>query len=125
MLHSKVSEPRSKPRPEPLESEIQAELIERLNLISGVIVWRSNVGRRRYIRFGKPGQGDLSGLIGLSGRRLEVEVKRKGEVQSDDQIKFEAMILEHGGLYLVCCGNAEVDLTCERVQRAAWVETLR
>ena len=56
---------------------------------------------RRPTRFGIVGGGDLSGIIGPLGRRLECEIKVGRDKQSPEQIAFGVMIEERGGLYLV------------------------
>ncbi len=87
------------------EAVLQRLIIARLNLIPGVHVWRNNTGAGQragggLIRFGVPGQGDISG-IGPRGVRLEVEVKSATGRVSEDQVAFGQMISLHGGLYVV------------------------
>lgn len=86
-------------------------------------IWRANTGvgwfangqparktdRGAYpVRFGTPGQGDISGLVLPSGRRLEIETKAKTK-QSDDQKSFERMIKNFGGLYVLARSLEDVD----------------
>ena len=56
-------------------------------------VWRQNTGAMliggRYVQFGIPGQPDITGWL-KDGRRLDVEVKRKGEHPSDKQAAYLA-----------------------------------
>lgn len=61
------------------------------------------------VRFGVPGQGDISGLFMPSGRRLEIECKTAAGRQSEDQRAFEAMITKFGGLYVLARSVADVD----------------
>jgi len=72
--------------------------------------WRSNVlnamvtgrdGKPRMVRAGVKGQGDISGIIGPGGQRLEIEVKWGRDTQNVNQMGFEAMIREHGGVYII------------------------
>lgn len=55
---------------------------------------------RRPIKFGILGGGDISGVIGPSGIRLEIEVKVKDK-QSDEQLAFHSMIANAGAVYIV------------------------
>jgi hypothetical protein len=87
-------------------------------------IWRTNTGvgwfkngeparksdRDAYpVKFGTPGQGDISGLVGPSGRRLEVECKTERGRQSDDQKSFQRMIENFGGLYVLARSLEDVD----------------
>jgi hypothetical protein len=72
-------------------------------------VWRSNRvkamavgrgGKPRMIDAGIDGQGDISGIIAPTGRRLEIEVKAGDDRMSDDQKNFRDMIVFHGGVYI-------------------------
>ena len=74
--------------------------------------------RRRPIRFGVPGQGDISGIIGPSGRRLEIEVKAGRDKMSPEQQAFRAMVIDRGGVYIecrdvqTCLGELELACRC-------------
>ncbi len=84
------------------EAELQRALLERLNLLPGCWCWRSNTGvARGHVRFGLPGQGDISGLLSPHGRRLEVEVKDAKGKQNPAQVEFQRRIEERGGLYVL------------------------
>jgi len=67
-------------------------------------LWRANAGAarigRRFIRFGVPGQADLTGIL-PGGRRLEIEVKSLTGRQTPDQRAFQALIERFGGLYVL------------------------
>ena len=67
-------------------------------------LWRANAGAvrigRRFIRFGVPGQADLTGVL-TGGRRLEIEVKSPTGRQTPDQRAFQAMIERFGGVYVL------------------------
>lgn len=60
------------------------------------------------MRFGVPGQGDISGLL-ANGRRVEIEVKSARGTQSQQQRAFEAMISRFGGLYILARSVADVE----------------
>lgn len=91
-------------------NEITANLLIKIpERFPNVVVWRNNRvkamamgrgGKMRMISAGIDGQGDISGLVGPSGRRLEVEVKAGNDKLSEDQINFREMILAHGGIYV-------------------------
>ena len=99
----------SKPAP-PLENDIRNLILEWLNLQSGVTCWRQNTGfhvfehkgKKRAVRYGQPGQSDISGIMLPSGRRIEIEVKRPGNKPTEDQKAWMAMIREHGGIAFWC-----------------------
>lgn len=86
-------------------------------------LWRANTGAAmvhgRLVRFGVPGQGDISGLISPSGRRLEIEVKAARGRQSDDQKRWERVITSMGGLYVLARDVETVDraLAAEGITR--------
>jgi hypothetical protein len=74
-----------------------------------VRIWRNNRvktmaagenGRLRMIDAGIDGQGDISGIAGPRGRRLEIEVKTGKDKLSEDQKRFRQMILSLGGIYI-------------------------
>jgi hypothetical protein len=95
-----------KPRENLPEPVLQRLILARLNTIDGVRAWRANTGAARMnggrvVRFGIPGQADITGLL-RGGRRLEVEVKGPTGRISPEQESFGELIVSLGGLYLVC-----------------------
>lgn len=86
------------------EAVLQKLILARLSTIPGVWVWRNNTGAGRtpegYVRFGIPGQADISGLI-LGGRRVEIEVKSTTGRVTAEQAAFGGRIAALGGLYIV------------------------
>lgn len=71
----------------------------------GIFAWRQNTGALQnangaYVHFGKKGCADITGILS-DGRRLEVECKRPGEKQSEDQIKFQHIIEGKKGIYFL------------------------
>lgn len=69
-------------------------------------LWRQNTGAARtstgaLVRFGVPGQADISGILAPSGRRIEIETKTARGRQSQAQKKWQAMIEKFGGVYVV------------------------
>jgi hypothetical protein len=55
-----------------------------------------------------PGQADLSGILG-DGRRLEVELKTATGKQADQQRKYQAMITERRGVYILARSADEAE----------------
>lgn len=85
-------------------------LIEIPKRFPSVRVWRNNRvdamvagrgGKMRRVSAGIDGQADISGIMGPSGRRLEIEVKVGRDQMRHSQAAFELMIQSHGGVYLV------------------------
>lgn len=95
------------------EAFIQFEILKAWGASPLLRLWRQNTGVAkmgdRSVRFGIPGQGDLSGLILPNGRRLEIEVKSETGRQTEEQKRFERMITAFGGLYILARSVAEVD----------------
>lgn len=86
-------------------------------------IWRANTGVGWFangqparktdpgayaVKFGTNGQGDISGLVLPSGRRLEIETKAKTK-QSKEQKSFQKMIEAFGGLYVLARSLDDVD----------------
>jgi hypothetical protein len=87
------------------ENEIQARIIAAIGSRPDVRIWRANTGAAQmangqFVRFGIPGQADLSGITD-DGRRLEIEVKSATGRLRPDQIAFGTMIRKFGGIYIV------------------------
>jgi VRR-NUC domain len=87
-----------------------ALLIEIPKCFPQIRVWRSNridamaVGRGgkvRRVKAGVDGQADIMGIIGPSGKMLQIEVKVGKDKLSKQQRAFCKMIVDHGGIYLV------------------------
>lgn len=85
------------------ESVIQRLIIARLNLLPGVKVWRQSTGVARHggrvVRYGIPGQADITGLV--DGRRIELEVKTATGRVRPEQKAYGVMIRQYGGVYAV------------------------
>ena len=86
------------------EKQIQNAILREFGTRPDMRLWRQNTGAarvgRRFIRFGVPGQADLTGIL-PGGRRLEIEVKSDTGRQTDDQRNFQNMIERFGGLYVL------------------------
>jgi hypothetical protein len=90
-------------------------------------VWRQNViaavRGSQFIRSGRPGMADISGIINVNGAgiRLEVEVKIGRDQVGAPQRKFRDVILELGGIYLVAREQDQLikDLAAEVARRSS------
>lgn len=88
------------------ERDIQAAIMRAFAGDTRLRLWRANSGvaraldGSRFVRFGVPGQADLSGIL-AGGRRLEIEVKTATGRQSPQQLAFGGMIRRFGGLYIL------------------------
>lgn len=79
---------------------------------SGVRLWKANTGAARsqagaLIRFGVPGQSDISG-IRSDGRRVEIEVKTGAGRRSKKQEKWARMIENYNGIYVLARSTEDV-----------------
>jgi len=88
------------------ESQILAAILREFGSRTDIRLWRQNTGAARdphtgqVIRFGVPGQADLSGIL-QGGQRLEIEVKTKTGRQSKEQKRWQRMIEKFGGVYVL------------------------
>ena len=86
------------------EKQLQNAILRTFGTRSDMRLWRANTGAarvgRRFIRFGVPGQADLTGIL-PGGRRLEIEVKSPTGRQTPDQQAFQTMLERFGGLYVL------------------------
>lgn len=96
-----------------------SQVLREIGSLPTVRLWRANAGAARdprsgrVVRFGVPGQADLSGIllqpvtcehcghVQHVGRRLEVECKSATGRQSEQQRAFQAMVERFGGLYVL------------------------
>jgi hypothetical protein len=91
------------------ERDIQNEILIAVGSRKDVRLWRQNAGMARsletdnVIRMGVAGCADLTGIVTISGLgvRLEIEVKTQKGRQSDQQIRFEKMVKDRGGIYIL------------------------
>jgi len=86
------------------EKAIQNDVLRAFGTKRWMRLWRANTGVARIgdrvVRFGVPGQADLTGIL-PDGRRLEVEMKSPGRTQTEDQRNFQRMIERFGGIYVL------------------------
>lgn len=89
------------------ESKIQADILKALTKFQPHIrFWRNNVGafkneNGRLIRFGLVGSADIQGIISPNGKMLCIECKTKIGKQREEQKRYEKMITEMGGIYIL------------------------
>lgn len=99
------------------EQQIQNEILRTFGTDSRLRLWRANVGvaciGRRVVRFGIPGQADLTGIL-PGGVRLEVEVKADDGRQTTEQKNYQAMIEGLGGVYVLARSVKDVRDAIER-----------
>jgi hypothetical protein len=115
------------------EKNIQDAVLQWLNIVPECKVWRQNVGGMEYlkadgrkgiVRFGQPGMADLTGII--CGVRLEVEIKRPGQVPRPDQESWLNFIRGMGGIAFWCdsLGSCVVQLRLEFAKRSwPWLKS--
>lgn len=86
------------------EKPIQNDILRVFGTLPTLRLWRANVGAarfgRRAVRFGIPGQADLTGIL-PDGRRLEIEVKSPTGEQTTEQRRFQKMIERFRGVYVL------------------------
>jgi len=101
------------------EKQLQNAILRKFGTDPTMRLWRQNTGvavvgdtskimrvcKRlgipcRMVRFGVPGQADLTGIM-ADGRRLEIEVKSVSGRQTDEQKNYQAMIEKLGGEYVL------------------------
>lgn len=87
------------------EHQIQNEILATFGTRNDMRIWRQNTGaaltKNGMVRFGVPGQADITGLLIPSGRRLEIEVKDAKGRQRESQKLFQKMIEKSGGIYIL------------------------
>lgn len=105
------------------EADLVASILLKFGSHPDVRIWRANVlvakdARGRVVRAGITGQADISGLLGPTGRRIEIECKSPHGRQSDEQRRWQAMIEDRGGLYVLARSTADVEAA---LRGAGWV----
>jgi hypothetical protein len=102
------------------EIDIQQDILLALGQRSDLCrLWRINAGTTRAwdapraIKGAPAGHPDVTGII-KGGRWFGLEVKKPGEKQTEQQVRFEAMVVRFGGLYAVVRSVAEAIATVER-----------
>ena len=104
----------------PLERDIQKSVLAEMRLFylqvrvrrqnTGVAGYQGKGDRFRPVRFGTPGQADLTCTIRPSGQRLEIEIKRPGGKLTELQKRFRDETREDGAIYMVVRSVEELHL---------------
>lgn len=95
------------------ETDIQRTILAHYAKHPRVTLWRNNTGVAktggRFVRFGKVGSGDLTGLMD-DGTRIEVEIKTPDgkHPQSAAQKEFQRTIEHFGGIYILATSLEDV-----------------
>ena len=101
----------------PSEKALQNSILRAFGTLPQLRIWRANVGAARIgtrvVRFGIPGQADLTGILS-DGRRLEIEVKSETGQQTRDQGSFQRMIERFNGIYILARSVEDVQEALER-----------
>ena len=93
-----------------IETQITIGCLDWLNTVPGVRCWRQNTGgveyvsaegKKRHVAFGEPGQADITG-VGPNGVRIEIEVKRPGEVPTELQIEWQVLMFRLKAIAFWC-----------------------
>lgn len=87
------------------EKQIQNLILLTFGCRHDMRLWRQNTGMarmgpRRMVRFGVPGQADLTGIL-PGGIRLEIEIKTNFGQQTTEQRNYQRMIERFGGVYVL------------------------
>lgn len=99
-------------------SKLVNDIVVYASLSNIVELWKAHCGAatigKRYIKFGRKGQCDLTGFVKSTGQRVEIEVKTGAAVLSKEQRAFAALCLENNVAYLVVRSIGDfVDFTKE------------
>jgi hypothetical protein len=85
------------------EPRLTSYIIAQLNLLPRCYFWRANSGvahaGNRTVRFGVPGQADITGVA--NGRRVEIEVKSDTGRVRPGQRAFAERITAAGAVYVI------------------------
>lgn len=97
------------------ERDVQNQILRTFGALPWCRLWRQNTGVAKFgeqvVRFGMPGQADLSGIImlpGFIGVRLEIEVKKPGGRQTREQKVYHTVINSMGGIYVLATSVEDV-----------------
>ena len=93
------------------EKQIQNAILREFGTKPWIRLWRQNTGvariGKRVVRFGVPGQADLTGIL-FDGRRIEIEIKSATGRQTEDQKNFQAIITRFKGVYILARSISDV-----------------
>jgi len=84
-----------------------SEILIKLSRRNDVRVWKNATGKARalgnnqVLSYGLVGSSDILGIIAPHGRMLCIECKVGSDKQRPEQLRFQTMIEERGGLYIL------------------------
>ncbi len=91
-----------------VESQLVADALIEFGTSPVLELRRANTGAAKIadylVRFGTPGQGDITGtirVVPLRGVRVEMEAKIKGRKQNKNQVRFQKIMEDCGAIYIV------------------------
>ncbi len=105
--------------------------------LDDVLIWRQQSGvfrayddPRRLVRVGEPGMADAGMIVAVTitpdmvGKRVgiaaQVEFKRPGARQNNDQKNWQRFIEAHGGQYAVITSADEMLAAVEKIRSGDW-----
>jgi hypothetical protein len=110
------------------EKELQTAILKKYGALPGLRLWRQNTGaavgmsviaqarREGYLpanlpvtRYGSPGMPDIMGIIGPTGRFVGIECKSESGQQTQEQITWQKIITQLGGVYILARYICDVD----------------
>jgi hypothetical protein len=111
-----------------LERDVLAGCLDACRAL-GIDAERRNVGQveigGRTVRFGRTGAADITGTIPRgphAGKRLEVEVKRRGQRPRPEQLQRLAEVRAAGGIAFWCDDAADAFRVLQRVLDGAVIQ---
>lgn len=95
------------------EHVIQNRILLEIGSIPWLRVWRNNTGalfdrNNKLVKFGLQGSADILGIMKPHGRFLAIEVKTEKGRQSESQKRFQQMVEDMGGLYILARSPEDV-----------------
>ena len=95
------------------EHVIQNKILLAIGSLPWLRVWRNNTGalldrNGKLVKFGLQGSADIIGMMKPSGRFLAIEVKTPNGIQTASQKRFQRMVEEMGGLYILARSPEDV-----------------
>lgn len=87
---------------------LEARRIPAWRANTGAVTKTNAAGRKRFIRFGTPGQADILAILPPRGRLLAIECKSQRGRVSADQEAFLQMVRDAGGLTVVVRDASEL-----------------
>ena len=95
------------------EHVIQNRILLEIGSIPGLRVWRNNTGalldrNGKLVKFGLQGSADIIGMMKPNGRFIAIEVKTQKGMQTASQRRFQKMVEDMGGHYILARSPEDV-----------------